>query len=145
MLKDKKKIKYIALAAAIVLMLGIISYCSCIGTNRIPVEKTDYSSAQVINDTKDWLAKTYTNGDKAIVEKYFKYKLIHAETNSPCFVRYTLHNISARDLLVFKDGRVIVIDDDTVNEVKGYNYLFPIDITNVTDAKLLALPKCEHN
>lgn len=122
-----------------------INSCSCACANHIDVQPTNYSTKEAVKDTKDWLAKTYTKGDPKIVDKYLKYQIVHADTNSPCFVRYTMHNISSRDLLVFKDGRVIVIDDDTKDNVTGYNYLFPFDITNVTNSQLSRIPKMIHN
>ena len=140
-----KRIATLLLISITLLSACFINSCSCACSNNIDVQPTNYSTKEAIQDTKDWLAKTYTKGDTAIVDKYLKYKIVHADTNSPCFVRYTLHNISARDLLVFKDGRVIVIDDDTKDQVKGYNYLFPIDITKVTNAELLRVPKLVQN
>ena len=44
--------------------------------------------------------------------------------------------ISARDLLVFKGGQVIVIDEDTFDEVRRYNEIFSIDITRVTEMQI---------
>ena len=140
-----KRIAALLLIAITILSAGFINSCSCACENRIDVQPTDYSTKQAVNDTKNWLTKTYTNGDSEIVDKYLKYKMIHADTNSPCFIRYSLHNISSRDILVFKGGKVIVIDDDTKDQVSGYNYLFPIDITNVSNSELERVPKMIHN
>ncbi len=138
-----KRITAILLIVVISLFsTGIITSCSCNGSGNVDVQKTDFSTNEALEATVKWLTETYTHGDKSIVEKYLDYKILPASTNSPCFVRYTLSSISARDLLVFKDGKVIVIDDDSLAEVQGYNHLFSVDITKVTNAELMAQSKC---
>lgn len=129
-----KKLVAALLIVTTLFSIGIINSCSCAGSLKGQV--VDYSTKEAVNDTKAWLASTYTKGDMSIVNKYLKYYIVPSENNSPCFVRYSMGTISARDLLVFKGGQVIVIDEDTFDEVRRYNEIFSIDVTRVTDMQI---------
>ena len=138
----KKKIAVLLIAVISLFSMGIMTSCSCNGgSGNAEVEKTNYTTSEALEDTVNWIMKTYTKGDRSVVEKNLKYTILPSSTNSPCFVRYTLSYISARDLLVFKGGEVIVIDDDSLEKAKSYNNLFTVDITKVTDDQLKAQPK----
>lgn len=130
-----KKIVAVLLMIGVLFSVGIMNSCSC-ACSSLKGQVVDYSTSEAVNDTKAWLSTTYTKGDMNIVNKYLKYYIVPSENNSPCFVRYTMHNISARDLLVFKGGQVIVIDDDTYDQVRKYNEIFSIDITRATDIQI---------
>lgn len=119
--------------------LGIITSCSCNGTNGNTAATVGKSTnwQEALENTKIWLTNTYTKGDRSIVDKNLKYYILPSDDGETFFVRYTLSTISARDLLVFKNGRVVVIDDDTLDEVKGYNDHYSVDITKVTDDELI--------
>ncbi len=137
-----KKITALLLVIVLLFSIGIITSCSCSpsSTNTAATAATVGKSSnwqEALENTKIWLTNTYTKGDSSIVDKNLKYYILPSDDGETYFVRYTLSTISARDLLVFKNGRVVVIDDDTLDEVKSYNSHYSVDITKVTDDELM--------
>lgn len=134
-----KRITAVLLAITILFSLGAVASCSCRSTAKLG----DNSRwKEVLEDTTVWLTDKYTQGNRSIVEKNLEYLIIPSDDGEIYFMRYKLSNISARDLLVFKDGNIEVIDPDTYDSVRQYNGHFPIDVTSVSDSELLSFKNC---
>lgn len=141
-----KKLCAILLIAVTLFSIGIMNSCSCTGCGgSLKGAVVDYSVTEAVEDTRNWLADTYANGDTKIIDKKFQYYILPSENNSPCFIRYYLSNISSRDVLVFKGGEVKVIDEDSYDELRRYNEIFTIDITDVNNTELIKQKGCLTN
>lgn len=113
--------------------------CSCMAKPATPAAKLgpNNSVSDAVYNTKSYLTQTYTKGDQTIVDKNIKYYVVPASDNQSYFLRYKLSTISARDLLLLKDGTIYVVDVDNHPGLAEYNDKYAFDITSVSDSELL--------
>ena len=119
---------------------GIMSSCSCTAKPAVAADKigTNHSASDVLNNTRTYLMKKYTNGDQKILDKKLVYYIVPASDNKSFFMRYKLSTVSNRDLLLLEDGTIYIIDEDNYDGLRGYNEFYSFDITSAYDSEVLS-------
>ncbi len=118
--------------------VGIMNSCSCAPKTAVAADKigTNNSTSDALNNTKTFLMKKYTNGDKKIIDKNIKYYIVPASDKKSYFLRYKLPRVSERDLLMLNDGTIYIMEDDNPEALPEYNDAYSFDIGSVSDAEL---------
>ncbi|MCH5303925.1 MAG: hypothetical protein J1E41_03595 [Ruminococcus sp.] len=148
-----KKLTYLLMICIVVCAALFTSCSSGEKTSSVSATKsetegqTKVESIAEINwedalDTTISYVASDTDSDKDEIENSINYKILPSKEGNSFFVRYKVEGVSEGDLLVFRDGKKYVLENDGKEVFEKYNEFYPVDIANVSDEELLEQPDC---